>query len=238
MQLEQRLMVGSYGALMESARGQLNLPVSAGVFLRQLTSTARLLVAAALEASYASLPLVDAAKMLRLSVPELAEFAEQQNARRRSKELLAAQEEAGAGAAPSEALGGNAKALRQPLSATGGGLSGMSSCIFSGSHHQQSVSTLAAGFSSGSFASACSFERAEDLGMEWQVRGDRLVFKKAAPPTAHCALHAKQVAAQLIGEAAPARGNKKLLPPPSAAMHRDCLRVCVLGYATELERIV
>ncbi|KAL8273603.1 hypothetical protein Esti_002425 [Eimeria stiedai] len=209
MRLEQRLMAGDFEAVMQQQQQQqqekhrqqqqplLQLPRSACVFLSQLTKTVRLLIAAALEASYESLPAEYACRTLHLPISALAAFCEEQNRRRRlqgDRDSLIS----------SPSLGLAAAAAADATAATA------PPRLLQQQQHQQpqSASALAAGVGSGSFASAVSFERASPLEVQWSLKGDRVVFAKSKPPTQHCAFHATQVAAHLI------------------------------GYATELERIV
>ncbi|KAL8444406.1 hypothetical protein Emag_005501 [Eimeria magna] len=204
MRLEQRLMAGDFEAVMQQQQQQekqqqqhqqqqplLQLPRSACVFLSQLTKTVRLLIAAALEASYESLPLDYACRTLHLPMSSLEAFCEDQNRRRRLQgdrdSLISSPslELAAAAAADATAATAPPRLLQQQQ------------------HQQpQSASALAAGVGSGSFASAVSFERASPLEVQWSIKGDRVVFAKSKPPTQHCAFHATQVAAHLIATAA------------------------------------
>ncbi|KAL8430621.1 hypothetical protein ACSSS7_005840 [Eimeria intestinalis] len=201
MRLEQRLMAGDFEAVMQQQQqqqqqqkqqqqqqGLLQLPRSACVFLSQLTKTVRLLIAAALEASYESLPAEYACRALHLPLSALEGFCEEQNRRRRVQgdgdNLLGS---------PSLELAAAAAADATPPTAP-------PRLLQQQQHHQpQSASALAAGVGSGSFASAVSFERASPLEVQWSLKGDRVVFAKTKPTTQHCAFHATQVAAHLIG---------------------------------------
>ncbi|KAL8447116.1 hypothetical protein Emed_004592 [Eimeria media] len=202
MRLEQRLMAGDFEAVMQQQQQQekqqqqqqqqplLQLPRSACVFLSQLTKTVRLLIAAALEASYESLPAEYACRTLHLPMSGLEAFCEEQNRRRRLQgdrdSLISSPslELAAAAAADATAATAPPRLLQQQQN-----------------QQPQSASALAAGVGSGSFASAVSFERASPLEVQWSLKGDRVVFAKSKPPTQHCAFHATQVAAHLIGPA-------------------------------------
>ncbi|OEH76283.1 SAC3 family protein [Cyclospora cayetanensis] len=159
----------------------------------ELTKTVRLLIAATLEAAYDSLSISYVARVLQLPAPSLGAFCEEQNKRRRQREaqdLMSSPSMEFAAVAAADAAAAAPRLLQQQQ------------------QMQSSISTLAAGVGSGSFASAVSLERSGPLGVRWVIRGDRVVFLKEQHTSQHCAFHSTQVAAHLI------------------------------GYATELERIV
>nr|PUA84793.1 SAC3/GANP family protein [Toxoplasma gondii TgCATBr9] len=201
--LEQHLIEGSYAFISDLQRSEgrgvsgskmkigAALP-SAHVFIEKLVKTVRLKAAASLERAHDQVDVQYALKTLNLrSVQELQAFVEIHNfgmRRESSKDLHAEKTSGHPGVFSQGSL----------YHAEGAGAPG-------------SVSTLAAGVGSGSFASAVSFAAPGEVAVEWQLEGDLLKFRRSggnnrAPQ--HCSIQAVDVIGNLI------------------------------GYATELERIV
>ncbi|PFH31490.1 SAC3/GANP family protein [Besnoitia besnoiti] len=200
--LEQHLIEGSYGFISELQRAQSGeqkngagagtlLPASAHVFIEKLVKTVRLKAAACLERAHDQVDVDYAMLALNLnSLGELEVFVELHN--------LGKQQEAAMHAGDAK-LNGTAGSLGRLHHADGGAAAA------------GSVSTLAAGVGSGSFAAAVSFSACGEADHEWEIQGKVLKFHKKSDKLAapqHCSIQALNVIGNLI------------------------------EYATELERIV
>ncbi|CDJ52769.1 26S proteasome regulatory particle non-ATPase subunit, putative [Eimeria brunetti] len=232
MRLEQRLMSGDYEAVMQQQQqqqqqqqeqeqqqdgGGVCLPRSAAVFLSQLMKTMRLRVAATMETAYSSLSVAAVSKLLRLPVSLVSPFCEEQNRRRRQREAQqqlqqpALEFAAAAAAAAGGGGGSSSSSVGDALASTAAPRQlsqHQQQLLQQQQQQQQSVSTLAAGVGSGSFAAAVSLERSAPCGVYWHIEGDRVVFQKQQQQQQqqqqHCSFHATQVATQLIATAAAA----------------------------------
>nr|CEL70974.1 TPA: 26S proteasome non-ATPase regulatory subunit RPN12A [Neospora caninum Liverpool] len=204
--LEQHLIEGSYGFISDLQRAQrqdasgsrmklgTSLP-SAHVFIEKLVKTVRLKAAASLERSHDWVDIQYALQTLNLkNVQELQAFVEVHNLGKRREKAMP--DFLGGG------MNGNASAPAQSAlyHAQGGvGAAG-------------SVSTLAAGVGSGSFAAAVSFCASGEVEVEWAIEGNLLKFRKSGGEKIQTPQHCSTQALNVIGN--------------------------LIEYATELERIV